>query len=124
MITLIEKAVRDYLTEQIEEPVFLEEPETYRNPAEPNKKRCSFVVIDKTGSLIVQHMLKRATIAVQSYADTKYEASVLNELVKAIMLNMIVENDICKVELISDYPFSKTETRQPRYQAVFEITYY
>lgn len=124
MISIIEEAVRNYLVEQIEEPVYMQEPEINPNPAFPNANRLSFVVVEKTGSSLEQHMIKRATIAVQSYADTTYDASLLNELVKTVMLNMIVINDICKVELISDYNFPKTSIRQPRYQAVFEITYY
>lgn len=124
MISIIEEAVRDYLTEQIEEPVFLQEPEMNPNPALPNRERRSFVVIEKTGGSISQHMIKHATITAQSYAGTTYDAIMLNELVKTIMLNMIILNDICKVELVSDYNFPKTSIRQPRYQAVFEITYY
>lgn len=124
MISLIEEAIRDYLIEEIEEPVYLQEPEMNPNPAPPNQARLSFVVIEKTGGTIVQHVLKRATVAVQSYAGTQRDASLLNELVKAEMLNMIAEKDICRVELISDYWFPKTSIKQPRYQAVFEITYY
>lgn len=124
MISIIEEAVRNYLDEQIEEPVYMQEPEVNPNPALPNRQRDSFVVVEKTGGSISQHMIKRATIAVQSYAGTTYDASLLSELVKTVMLNMIVINDICKVELISDYNFPKTSIRQPRYQAVFEITYY
>lgn len=124
MISIIEEAVRNYLDEQIEEPVYMQEPEVNPNPALPNRQRNSFVVVEKTGGSISQHMIKRATIAVQSYAGTTYDASLLSELVKTVMLNMIVINDICKVELISDYNFPKTSIRQPRYQAVFEITYY
>lgn len=124
MISIIEEAVRSYLDEQIEEPVCMQEPEINPNPALPNRQRDSFVVVEKTGGSISQHMIKRATIAVQSYAGTTYDASLLSELVKTVMLNMIVINDICKVELISDYNFPKTSIRQPRYQAVFEITYY
>lgn len=124
MISIIEEAVRNYLDEQIEEPVYMQEPEVNPNPALPNSQRNSFVVVEKTGGSISQHMIKRATIAVQSYAGTTYDASLLSELVKTVMLNMIVLNDICKVELISDYNFPKTSIRQPRYQAVFEITYY
>lgn len=124
MISIIEEAVRNYLDEQIDEPVLMQEPEINPNPALPNTERMSFVVVEKTGGSITQHMIKRATIAVQSYAGTAYDASLLNELVKTVMLNMIALNDICKVELISDYNFPKTSIRQPRYQAVFEITYY
>ena len=124
MISIIEEAVRNYLDEQIEEPVYMQEPEINPNPALPNRQRCSFVVVEKTGGSISQHMIKHATIAVQSYAGTTYDASLLSELVKTVMLNMIVINDICRVELISDYNFPKTSIRQPRYQAVFEITYY
>lgn len=124
MISIIEEKVREYLDEQIEESVFLQEPEINPNPAQPNQERRSFVVVEKTAGSITEHMIKHATIAAQSYAGTQYDAILLNELVKTVMLNMITINDICKVELISDYNFPKTSIRQPRYQAVFEITYY
>ena len=83
----------------------------------------SFVFIEKTGSSM-RDRLKVARIAVQSYASSLYGAAELNEQVKEAMFNMIEEPEVTNVELNSDYNYTDTQTKTPRYQAVFEISYY
>ena len=91
----------------------------------PNEyfSRDSFCVVQKTGGG-VERRLRNATIAVQSYAPTLAQAAELNEAVLTVMEQMIELSDITAVRLNSDYEFSKESTKQPRYQAVFEIYYY
>lgn len=81
------------------------------------------VVIQKTGSNLKNH-IKKSTFAIQSYGQSLYEAAKLNESVKTVMENFITEKEISKVELDTDYYFPNLETKQYRYQAVFEITHY
>lgn len=83
----------------------------------------SFVFIEKTGSSM-RDRLKVARVAVQSYAASLYGAAELNETVKEAMFAMVSEPDITNVELNSDYNYTDTQTKQPRYQAVFEISHY
>lgn len=111
---MIEKVILDYLNEMLEVPVLMEEPEQ----PEP-----SFVLLEKTGSSR-KDCVNLATVALQSYAPTLYEAACLNESVKAAMYDIVNLNEICACELNSDYNFTDPETHRYRYQAVFEVTHY
>ena len=111
---MIEKIIKDYLKEQLRLPCFLEYPEN------PEKR---FILIEKTGGSY-ENCIKTAMIAVQSYAESMYEAAMLNEKIKEAMLRMATINDICKVSLNSDYNYTDTEQKKYRYQAVFDINYY
>lgn len=115
---MIEKTVLDYLTEALDVPVYMQEPLNPR-PDEAN----SFVVIEKTGSGREDH-LYTATLAIQSYAPTLYEAASLNELVKEAMFDIATLDSVSDSKLNSDYAFIKVSTKQPRYQAVFDLTHY
>lgn len=63
-------------------------------------------------------------IAIQSYADSMYEAAELNERVKTVMADAVALDDITKVDLNSDYNYTDTANKRYRYQAVFDITHY
>ena len=89
----------------------------------PEQKPSSYVVLQKTGSKLV-NQLPSATVAVQSIAGTLYEAASLNELVKSIMENLPwLTEEVFGAELDSDYNFTDITTKERRYQAVYNITY-
>lgn len=111
---MIEKIVYDYLKANMAVDVFTELPAAFYSPC---------VVLEKTSSGL-ENYIKTATIAVQSYGNSLYEAASLNEDVKAAMLNIITLNSIASCKLNSDYNFTDTTTKRYRYQAVFNITYY
>ena len=111
---MIEQIVRDYLEEQLGIPVRMEEeaglPEEY-------------IVVEKTGSGQTNH-IKRATLAVQSYSSSLYQAASLNERVKEAMEKIIEMDDISKCELNSDYNYTDTARKKYRSQAVFDIVHF
>lgn len=112
---MIEKIILDYLTTELSPvPVYMEVP---ANPTAP------FVVVDKTGSSEKNH-IKSATIALQSVADSLYEAASLNETVKEKMDAAVALDAICRSKLNSDYNFTDTKTKRYRYQAVYNLTHY
>lgn len=113
---MIEKIVFDYLTTEFgsSTPVFMEKPQ---NP--PRK----FVVIEKTGSSRF-NKLESATMAIQSYGASLYEAASLNEDVKRKMYDLPSVKEVYRCELNSDYNYTDTTTKNYRYQAVFDITHY
>lgn len=115
---MIEKTVLDYLAEELDVPVYMQEPDNPR-PEEAN----TFVVMEKTGSS-KDNRIFTSTIAIQSYAPTLYEAASLNETVKTAMDGITSLDGISSVALNSDYAYIKTATKQPRYQAVFDLTHY
>ena len=111
---MIEKIVLDYLESELTVPVYMERPE---DPPE------QYVLIEKTGSGKRNHICD-ATLAIQSYAPSLYEAAELNETIKTAMEAAVSLSDICRVSLNSDYNFTDAAMKQYRYQAVFDITHY
>lgn len=83
----------------------------------------SYVIFEKTSSG-KRDYANSATFAFQSYAPTLYSAAILNEEVKSAVENMIELDDISGIHLNSDYNFTDTETKEYRYQAVFDINYF
>ena len=47
----------------------------------------------------------------------------LNERVKAAMGKMVSLDDISKAELNTDYNFTDPETKEYRYQAIYDLVY-
>lgn len=116
---MIEITVRDYLIKKLSVPVLFEKP----TGAE------EYVLIERTGGNRNDY-INRATFAVQSYSDTMQNAARLNEEVKDALIGngftthgIIESEDISKCELISDYNFTDTTTKEYRYQAVYNIVY-
>ena len=113
---MIEKIIFDYLNgSDLSADTYTEMPKTV-----PSK----LYLIERTGGSET-NKIKTANIAIQSYADTLYNAILLNEEVKSAMLNGLIELDsIAGVKLNSDYNYTDTTTKRYRYQAVFVVTYY
>lgn len=106
--------ILNYLTDHLSVPAFLEHQKN-----EPKQ----FVIFEKTSSS-KNNYLPSAMFAFQSYAESMYEAAKLNEEVKQVVENMIELDEISGIHLNSDYNFTDTETKQYRYQAVFDINHY
>lgn len=111
---MIEVIVRDVLGSALTVPVVLEAPEN---------KPPAYVVLEKTGSGR-NNRIDTATIAVQSIAQTLYEAAALNGEVKTVMDELpYMAEGIFSARLNSDYNFTDEESKERRYQAVYNITY-
>lgn len=111
---MIEVTIYDFLKDNLSVPVYMERPET---PPE------EYVMLEKTASSRF-NLITESTFAVQSYADTLYNAVVLNDEVKNVMDELVTLDSIGKIGLNSDYNFTDTASKQYRYQAVFNITHY
>lgn len=111
---MIELIILNYLTEQLDVPVYAEDPED-----QPG----TYVLIEKTGSGKDNHICQ-ATFAIQSYAGSMLDAMVLNQRVKEIMDNAAILPEIARSQLNSDYNFTDTETKRYRYQAVYNLIHY
>lgn len=111
---MIEITVLNYLQAQIPDiPAHLEVPE---NPP------ASYIVLQKTGTGD-EDRIREATFAIQSYAPSLYEAIVLNGRVKAAMDAMGPPDGVFCAKLNTDYEYTNLETKQYRYQAIFEVYY-
>ena len=111
---MIEIVIRQYLSEHLDVPVLLERP---------LKPPDSFVLFEKTGSG-KSNQIKSATFAFQSYAKSMLNAAQLNEKVKDAVDGLISLDVVHRVKLNSDYNYTDTETKEYRYQAVFDIGHY
>lgn len=111
---MIEETILDYLSEKIQVMVRMEEeldmPDEY-------------VLVEKTGGGKTNH-IRRATIAVQSYADSLHRAMQINEEVKEAMEDIVALDEISRCTLNSDYDYTDTTRKKYRYQAVFDIVHY
>lgn len=88
----------------------------------PQKPPQAYVVLDKTGGTET-NLIERSTIAFQSIAPTKAEASFLNDAVKEAIYTADTLPGVSAVSLISDGDFTNPTTKTYRYQTVFEITH-
>lgn len=109
---MIETTIVGYLSQTLNVHVSAEKP----------KDKKEYVLIDRTGRS-EKNKIKSATFAIQSYAETLYAAMILNERVKDAMENMVSLDDISKVELNTDYNFTDPETKEYRYQAIYDLVY-
>ncbi len=111
---MIESIVRDYLAEKLTVDVYLEQPK---------EKPETFVLIEKTGGRLTEH-IRSATMTIQSYATSLYNAAKLNDEIIKAMEDILELNEITSCTLNSDYNYTDTRTKQYRYQAVFNLIYY
>lgn len=110
---MIEIVLLNYLKEVLSVDAFMEIP-----PDPPE----TYVRIEKTGSSEEEY-IETATFALQSYADSMYEAALLNREVIDKMRKIITLDEVFKVKLNSDYNFTDPSTKKYRYQCIFDITY-
>jgi len=110
---MILKDLLDYLNENLSVNVYAEAPEELTN----------YVLIEQTGSSRSNHIIT-TTVAVQSYAESLYEAMALNDTVRGLMDGFAQLDQVTRVELETDYNFTNTATKQYRWQAVYLITHY
>lgn len=111
---MIEIILKQYLEKKLKKTVLLEHE---------NDEPTQFFLIQKTSGGF-DNQISSATFAMQSYADSKYNAALMNVELKKAMLQVIELNEIASVKLNSDYDFTDTESKKYRYQAVFDINYY
>ena len=113
---MIEQTIYNFLTVRAPFPVYMEVPEGGGTPP--------FAVIEKTGSGVIDGHVWAATLAVQSYGATLYEAAQANELIKGVMAQAAELPSVTRCRLNSDYNYTDTTKKQYRYQAVFDIIHY
>lgn len=109
---LIEKVILDYLTENgisayAERPV---------NP--PSE----YVLIEKT-SASEENFIVTSTIAFQSYAPDLAEAMILSDQVKALINEVDTLPSVSASFLNSEHNFTSPNSKQYRYQAVYDIVH-
>lgn len=111
---MIEVTAIQYLFQNLDVPVYAERPE------DPDP---SYVLVERTASS-KHDQISTATLAVQCYAPSMLSAATLCEEVLRAMEDFDSLPEISSCDLNSAYNFSDPETREYRYQAVFDLVYY
>lgn len=89
-------------------------PEDKRKPQE-------FVTVERTGGTATEHVKDDAMVAVQSWAASRADASILAIKVDESVRGFLRNPRVCKVRRQSLVNFP-SENGEPRYQAIYEIT--
>ena len=113
---MIEKTIIDYLMGKTSagNNVFAEVPVT-----PPDE----YILIERTGGNRTDH-IEHAMIAVQSISNASLlRAMTINEEVKDAMEDLYAYTAVFGCELNSNYNFTNTQTKEYRYQAVFNVHY-
>lgn len=112
---MIEKTILNHLLNNLDCGVYMEKP---RNPSER-----SYVVIELTGQREEDH-ITQSTFAFQTYGASLLDAAELRDGVKAAVKTLIELNEVTDVDLNASYNFTDQQTKEYRYQTVFDITHY
>lgn len=115
---MIESIIIDYLTSALTD----ENRTVPVSGLVPSPMPAVFVTVEKIGSG-EENRIRRATLAVQSWAETEAAAALLNERVIAAMYMAPALPEISSVQCETDYNFTDTTTKRARYQAVFRVVY-
>lgn len=111
---MIELTVKEFLEQRLPVPVYMEFPQ---NP------ELQFVVLRKTDSTR-ENRVDSAKLVADSYAESLYEAALLNEQIKNTLDALTELPEICSSDRVTDYPFIDTKNKRYRYQAVQSVTHY
>lgn len=111
---MIEETILKHLLSSLDVNVYMQRPE---------KAPKRYVIIEKTGSSRANR-IEDSTFAVQSCAESLYEAAKLNQAAKEAMDSLIELDEIGGIELNSDYNFTDPDAKLYRYQALYVITHY
>lgn len=112
---LIEAVIISHLASKLNSSdVYAERPKT------PPEK---YWLIEKTGADEENHIVK-ATIAVQSISSSSLlEAAQMSKLAEDAMRSLIEVDNVGRSKLNTAYNYTDPETKEYRYQAVFDINY-
>lgn len=111
---MIEKIILDYLSGLLPVPVAVER--AIDPPAQ-------YVLLEQTGGSESNH-ISEATVAIQTYADSRYEAASLMEDVIEAMHGIVSLDSIGGIRLQGSYNYTDVTEKKYRYQAVYNVTYY
>ena len=115
---MIEKTILDYLNGLPDAPA----PALAEIPPGGITPPCW--IIQRTGGGTIEGHIGTATVAIQSYGASLYEAAQLNQTLKAALDGLVELNDVARRQLNSDYNYTDTTKRLYRYQAVFDVIHY
>lgn len=111
---MIEATILHYLEAHLNYPVYM------LKPADPPKR---FYLLELTGASLSETIFS-ATLALQSYAPTLLDAAEMSRTAIDVMIGAVELDEVARVDLNTNYNYTDPETKQPRYQAVFDVVHY
>ena len=112
---MIEVILKNFIDNNFDYPAYMEIP---------NGAPDIFFIIEKVGGSREDH-IDSATVAVQTYAPSMYQAAkISNDMIDDILNHLTDCPEVTSVTLNSSYNYPNTSTKRYRYQALFEIYYY
>lgn len=111
---MIEETICGYLSQALSVPAWPEEPESA-----PER----YIIVQRTGGGERNHV-RRATVAVQSYGESLYQAAALHEEVLSAMGGITALPHVSACAVNSEYNYTDTRKHKYRYQAVFDLVYF
>lgn len=111
---MIEVIILQYLETTLAYPVYM------LRPADPPER---YYLLELTGASLSETIFS-ATLALQSYAPTLFEAAEMSRAVIDAMIDAVTLDEVARVDLNTNYNYTDPETKQPRYQAVFDVVHY
>ncbi|MCL2492508.1 MAG: hypothetical protein FWF33_00490 [Clostridiales bacterium] len=112
----IEAEIINYLESRVDVPVYADVPE---------ERPESFVTVERVGGSISNHVIDTANIAVQSWADTRYNASELADRVDTAILSMPAAiGGVTRIRRDTVYNFPDPDHISGRYQGEYDVTFY
>ena len=118
---MIEETIYAYLNDTASVPWFAMKSPAFGDDEEP---RQYYGLFEKTNNTESNH-INTATFAFQSYAPTLLEAAQISKELRELIKQLPAQTtEVSKAQLQSEYNFTNTQDKQPRYQAVFSIVYF
>lgn len=110
----VEEEIIEYLGENLECEAYAEVPN-------PRPER--FVTVERTGGHLTDNgAIDRPTVAVQTWAESRSEAASLAAKVAQLLLVMPYETvNVMRCECNSLYNFPDPDSRQSRYQGIYDL---
>lgn len=116
---MIEVTLLNYLTNALSVPVFMEMPDN------PEQLAQTGFVLFEVSSWNVRDGLCHGIVSLQTYAKSKYEASVLNNSVISVMDQARDNlNALSQSALNTAGPSPDTSIKSYQYRATYDITFY
>lgn len=117
---MIEETIYAYLDDNATVPWYAMKSPTFDDHSTETK----YGLFEKTNSTKTNH-ISRSTFAFQSYAPTLLEAAQISAELRQLMEDLPnISAEVSKAQLQGEYNFTNTQDKQPRYQAVFNITHF
>lgn len=119
---MIEETIFSYLNDNATVPWFSMRPPTDGDHMEISTAK--YGLFEKTNSVKTDHVLT-STFAFQSYAPTLLEAAQISAELRQLIEELPgITTEVSKAQLSGEYNFTNTASKQPRYQAVFQLIHF